>query len=315
MTAPSHLPVLVKEVVEGLAPKANHIYVDATFGRGGYTKAILDAADCKVIGIDRDPEAVAVGREFEARYPGRFQILQGPFSEIAELLENAAIGKVDGIAFDLGVSSPQLDDAARGFSFRNDGPLDMRMSLEGESAADIVNNAGEQELANIIYQYGEERASRRIAKAIVEQRKVQKFTRTLELAQLIEKVIPRRGEDTHPATKTFQALRIAVNGELDELQQALAASTELLADKGRLAVVTFHSLEDRIVKTFFRDKAGKNARGSRHKPEIVIHNKASLVLVNNKAIAPTVEETRRNPRARSAKLRVAERIEEGRHAA
>lgn len=314
MSAGSHLPVLVNEVVAGLAPKANETYVDATFGRGGYSRAILEAANCKVIGIDRDPEAVAVGREFEARYPDRFQILEGPFSEMDVLLKDAQVTQVDGIAFDLGVSSPQLDDAARGFSFRNDGPLDMRMSKTGKTAADIVNQAPEAELANIIYNYGEERASRRIAKAIVEQRKTQKFTRTLELAQLIEKIVPRRDE-THPATKTFQALRIAVNGELDELQQGLQLSEQVLADQGRLAVVTFHSLEDRIVKNFLREKAGRVARGSRHKPEINVQQQAVFTLTKTKAIAPTVEEARRNPRARSAKLRVAIRQREVPHAA
>jgi len=314
MTDTAHQPVLVNEVVAGLAPKANEIYVDATFGRGGYTKAILEAADCKVIGIDRDPEAVAVGREFETRYPNRFQILEGPFGEIETLLQDANISQVNGIAFDLGVSSPQLDTAERGFSFRQDGPLDMRMSREGRTAADLVNQTPEADLANIIYQYGEERASRKIAKAIVEQRKLQKFTRTLELAQLIEKIMPRRDE-THPATKTFQALRIAVNGELDELQHGLQASENLLADQGRLAVVTFHSLEDRIVKNFLREKAGRTARGSRHKPEIAVQNTAAFELANTKAIAPSVEETRRNPRARSAKLRVAIRTREMPHAA
>jgi 16S rRNA (cytosine1402-N4)-methyltransferase len=310
----SHLPVLVNEVVEGLAPHAKGIYVDATFGRGGYTKAILESGDCRVIGIDRDPEAVAVGREFEKQYPNRFTILQGPFSQIKVLLNGINITHVDGIAFDLGVSSPQLDNAERGFSFRNDGPLDMRMSATGESAADLVNTMDEEELANIIYKYGEERASRKIAKAIVMDRKEKLFTRTLELASLIERIMPRRDE-THPATKTFQALRIAVNGELDELQEGLEAAEELLADKGRLAVVTFHSLEDRIVKNFLRDKAGKVSRGSRHLPDVSMHKEASFNLINNKAIAPSKDEIKANSRSRSAKLRVAEKIMETTHAA
>ena len=312
MTA-THLPVLVNEVVEGLAPHANGIYVDATFGRGGYSKAILEQSDCQVIGIDRDPEAVAVGKEFEKQYPNRFTILQGPFSQIKVLLNGINITKVNGIAFDLGVSSPQIDNAERGFSFRNDGPLDMRMSAEGPSAADLVNTMEEEELANIIYQYGEERASRKIAKAIVFDRKTKPFTRTLELAQLIERITPRRDE-SHPATKTFQALRIAVNGELEELEQGLQSAEELLADKGRLAVVTFHSLEDRIVKNFLRDKSGKVSRGSRHLPDVSVEKIASLQLINNKAIAPTIEETKANPRARSAKLRVAEKITGGSYA-
>lgn len=309
----AHISVLLNEVVEGLAVHDNGVYVDATFGRGGYTKAILDAANCMVYGIDRDPEAVAVGYEFEKEYPNRFKILKGPFSDIQVLLNDVNVTEVDGIAFDLGVSSPQLDTAERGFSFRFDGPLDMRMGDEGETAADIVNFTEEDDLANLIYKYGEERASRKIAKAIVMQRKEQKFTRTLELAQLIEKIMPRG--DTHAATKTFQALRIAVNAELEELEQGLAASEELLADKGRLAVVTFHSLEDRIVKNFLKEKAGKVSRGSRHMPDISVHTNASFQLINNKAIAATREETKENPRSRSAKLRVAERIREVSHAA
>lgn len=307
MIEPDHKPVLVQEVVQGIAPQANEIYVDATFGRGGYTKALLDAADCTVIGIDRDPDAVAVGKQFEQDYPKRFRILEGTFGQIETLLTNASIGQVNGIAFDLGVSSPQLDTPERGFSFRHDGPLDMRMSRSGPSAADLVNDAREEDLANIIYQYGEERASRRIAKAIVTQRAIQKFTRTSELAQLIESVMPRRDE-THPATKTFQALRIAVNGELDELQKGLQGAEKMLASGGRLAVVTFHSLEDRIVKNFLRKRAGKESRGSRHRPEIAVNDDISFKLDHSKAIMPSAEELRYNSRSRSAKLRVATRI-------
>ena len=303
----THFPVLMNEVIEGLALHADGVYVDATFGRGGYSKAILEAENCKVYGIDRDPEAVAVGREFEKNYPNRFKILQGPFSQIKVLLNEANITQVDGIAFDLGVSSPQLDTAERGFSFRLDGPLDMRMSADGQSAADLVNTLDEEELANLIYKYGEERASRKIAKAIVMDRKATPFTRTLELAQLIERIMPRRDE-THPATKTFQALRIAVNGELDELQQGLEASEELLGDNGRLAVVTFHSLEDRIVKNFLKEKAGKVSRGSRHMPDVSVAVDATFELVNSKAIAPSKTEVKTNARSRSAKLRVARRV-------
>ena len=313
MTQQPHFPVLLKEVVDGLALHANGVYVDATFGRGGYSKAMLESANCMVYGIDRDPEAVAVGREFEQRYPNRFKILQGPFSQIADLLHAVNVNEVDGIAFDLGVSSPQLDTAERGFSFRLDGPLDMRMSADGPSAADLVNTLGEEELANIIYQYGEERASRKIAKAIVMDRKAEPFTRTLQLAQLIERILPRKDE-THPATKTFQALRIAVNGELDELHEGLQASETLLKDEGRLAVVTFHSLEDRIVKNFLREKAGKVSRGSRHMPDITLHNDATFELINSKAIAPSKDEVKLNARSRSAKLRVAARVKGKAHA-
>jgi 16S rRNA (cytosine1402-N4)-methyltransferase len=314
MNSVPHVPVLMNEVIEGLGLHKNGLYVDATFGRGGYSKAMLDHTSCKVIGIDRDPDAVSVGKELEKTYPNRFRILQGPFSQIKSLLNDAGIAQVDGIAFDLGVSSPQLDNAERGFSFRNDGPLDMRMSKDGPSAADLVNTMAEEQLANIIFQYGEERASRKIAKAIVLDRKTTPFTRTLELAQLIERILPRKDE-THPATKTFQALRIAVNGELEELQQGLEATEELLSDKGRLAVVTFHSLEDRIVKNFLRDKAGKISRGSRHRPDMSAPVAPVFTLINSKAIAPTPQETKANPRARSAKLRVAERIKEQAYAA
>lgn len=313
MIEPDHKPVLVHEVVQGIAPQANEIYVDATFGRGGYTRALLDAANCQVIGIDRDPEAVAAGKALEQEYPQRFRILEGAFSGIEDLLRAANINEVNGIAFDLGVSSPQLDTPERGFSFRHDGPLDMRMSRDGQSAADLVNETREEDLANIIYQYGEERASRRIAKAIVEKRREQPFTRTLELAQLIETVVPRRDE-THPATKTFQALRIAVNGELDELEQGLQGAENILADGGRLAVVTFHSLEDRIVKNFLRKRAGREARGSRHRPEVAVVQHITFKLDHSKAIMPASEELRGNPRARSAKLRVATRVREGYHA-
>ena len=314
MTKAAHFPVLMNEVIEGLALRADGVYVDATFGRGGYSKAMLDTENCKVFGIDRDPEAVAVGREFEKNYPNRFKILQGPFSQIKTLLHEAGITNVDGIAFDLGVSSPQLDTAERGFSFRLDGPLDMRMSADGPSAADLVNTMGEEELASIIYQYGEERASRKIAKAIVMDRKTEPFTRTLQLAQMIERILPRK-DDTHPATKTFQALRIAVNGELDELQDGLKASEELLADHGRLAVVTFHSLEDRIVKNFLKEKAGKISRGSRHLPDVSVQNDSTFELVNSKAITPSKDEIKTNARSRSAKLRVATRVRGDHHAA
>lgn len=304
----AHLPVLMNEVVAGLAPQANDIVVDATFGRGGYSRTLLESAPCKVVGIDRDPDAVAIGREMEREYAGRFTILHGPFSQMVALLDQIQIKTVQRIVFDLGVSSPQLDEAERGFSFRKDGPLDMRMSKEGSTAADLVNQTPEAELANIIYQYGEERSSRKIAKAIIAQRKVQKFTRTLELAQLIESIIPRRDE-THPATKTFQAIRIAVNAEFKELELALEATETLLQPNGRLAVVTFHSLEDRIVKNFLRERAGKISRGSRHKPDTGNHVQPAFSLISNKAIAPSRDEILQNPRARSAKLRLAQRLE------
>ncbi len=314
-TAPmEHQPVMAQQVVDGLALQNNKTYVDATFGRGGYAELMLGLEKTNVIGIDRDPEAVAVGKTFEQRFPGRFKMIEGAFGDMADLLAAIGHAQVDGVAFDLGVSSPQLDTAARGFSFRLDGPLDMRMSASGETAADIVNGKTEKDLADIIYRYGEERASRRIAKAIVEKRRTQKFARTIELADLVASIVPRTG-DTHPATKTFQALRIAVNDELGELERGLAAAETVLADKGRLAVVTFHSLEDRIVKNFLREKSGRVPMGSRHRPS---HGQALqnvFKMVSTKAILPSDHETKINPRARSAKLRLAERVREVSHAA
>lgn len=308
-----HIPVLAQEVLKGIAPKKNEIYVDATFGRGGYSELMLKAADCRVIGIDRDPTAVSVGKEFEKRYPHRFQMLKGNFSQMKELLAGIDVKKVHGITFDVGVSSPQLDVAERGFSFRNDGPLDMRMGDEGETAADIVNNASEKDLADIIYTYGEEHASRKIACAIVTRRQERKFARTRELAELIASVVPKRDE-THPATKTFQALRIAVNDELGELEKGLAAAEKLLAPKGRLAVVTFHSLEDRIVKNYLRLHSGRLSQGSRHRPMVGIKEMATFKLIKTKPMTPSEEEMKNNPRARSAKLRLAERLGEGQDA-
>lgn len=309
-----HIPVLAQEVLKGIAPQKNEIYVDATFGRGGYSELILNAADCRVIGIDRDPTAVATGMEFEQRFPKRFQMLKGNFSQIGELLAGIDITKVNGIAFDIGVSSPQVDNAERGFSFRQDGPLDMRMSSEGETAADLVNTTSEKDLADIIYAYGEEKASRKIAHAIVKKRAEKSFTRTSELADLIASVLPRRDE-THPATKTFQALRIAVNDELGELEKGLIAAEKLLSPKGRLAVVTFHSLEDRIVKNFLRMRSGRVAQGSRHRPMVGVKEMSTFHMLKTKPIIPSDEEMKFNPRARSAKLRVAERMEEVGHAA
>lgn len=310
--AAHHVPVLAQEVLQGLSPQNGEIHVDATFGRGGYSELMLQSADCRVIGIDRDPDAIQVGKAFESKYP-QFKILHGSFGEMQDLLQTINITQVDGIAFDLGVSSPQIDTAERGFSFRLDGPLDMRMSGEGPSAADLVNQTAEAKLANIIYQYGEEKASRKIARAIVDQRKVKKFTRTLELADLIKKLVPKQSE-VHPATKTFQALRIAVNDELGELERGLKAAEQILAPKGRLAIVTFHSLEDRIVKNFLREGSGRVPTGSRHRPDMAYKKSATFRVVSLKAIAPSQEETQRNPRARSAKLRIAERMEDN-HAA
>jgi len=302
-TAP-HISVLRDAVIASLMPKSGGHYVDGTFGAGGYSEALLGAADCKVWGIDRDPDALAFGTALTARFPGRLTMIEGNFGDMDRLLGDRGIQTVDGVALDLGVSSMQLDRAERGFSFRADGPLDMRMSHTGESAADLVNRLDEAELANLIYELGEERLSRRIAAAIVRARPI---ARTAELAQVIRRVMPPKGDGIDPATRTFQALRIAVNDELGELTRGLSAAEHLLAPGGRLAVVTFHSLEDRPVKTFFQRRAGKTPGGSRHVPATAPSRAPSFRLLNTKPLVADKEEIRLNPRARSAKLRAAER--------
>lgn len=310
MAAPVHQPVLLREVVEALQPKDGGIYVDGTFGRGGYARALLKAASTHVIGIDRDPDAVKAGGKLAAEFKPRFTMLHGPFGAMDVLLIGAGVRSVDGVALDLGVSSPQFDEAQRGFSFQNDGPLDMRMSLAGPTAADIVNTIGEKELADIIYRYGEERHSRRIAKRIVEARAKGAILRTAQLADIVRRSLPRGKDGIDPATRTFQALRIHVNDELGELQRGLAAAEILLKPAGRLAVVSFHSLEDRIVKDFLRRRSATAANQSRHVP--AANDDApppSFRLISKKALTPTDEEIRANPRARSAKLRIAERTE------
>ncbi|MDB5367693.1 MAG: rsmH [Rhodospirillales bacterium] len=299
----AHVPVLLREVVDALSVRDDAIYVDGTFGAGGYTRAILDAARCKVIAIDRDPDAIANGKTLADASAGRLELLRGRFGDMADLLDGRA---VDGITLDLGVSSMQLDQAQRGFSFRFDGPLDMRMGQDGPSAADLVNTMDEGELANLIYQLGEERHSRRVARAIVAARP---FARTLQLAQTVRGAVPKSGDGIDPATRTFQALRIAVNDELGELDRALVAAERVLAPGGRLAIVTFHSLEDRRVKNFLAARSGRAPSPSRHLPATAEARSPTFRLVSSKAIAPGAEETRANPRARSAKLRAAERTE------
>jgi 16S rRNA (cytosine1402-N4)-methyltransferase len=304
VTAAPHISVLRDAVIASLMPKSGGHYVDGTFGAGGYSEALLGAADCKVWGIDRDPDALAFGAALTARFPGRLTMIEGNFGDMDRLLGDRGVQQVDGVALDLGVSSMQLDRAERGFSFRADGPLDMRMSHTGESAADLVNRLDEAELANLIYDLGEERLSRRIAAAIVRARPI---SRTAELAQVIRRVMPPKGDGIDPATRTFQALRIAVNDELGELTRGLSAAERLLAPGGRLAVVTFHSLEDRPVKTFFQRRAGKTPGGSRHLPTSAPSRVPSFRLLSNKPLVADKEEIRINPRARSAKLRAAER--------
>lgn len=307
MTEPLHIPVLVDEIVLALAPGPNAVILDGTFGLGGYAKALLRAAPCRVVGIDRDPQAIARGRALAAEYPGRLDLIEGRFGEMEELLHAAGIDAVDGVALDLGVSSPQIDDPARGFSFRFDGPLDMRMSGDGTSAANLVNSLGEAELADIIWRLGEERLSRRVARAIVAARAEAPIERTAALARIVRSVVPASRDGIDPATRTFQALRLYVNDELGELERGLSAAERLLKAGGRLAVVSFHSLEDRAVKLFLRDRAGVAPAGSRHLPTTVSRRDPSFRLVGRKPIVPQDDEIARNPRARSAKLRIAER--------
>lgn len=303
-----HIPVLLNEVVESIAPKDGGVYVDGTFGAGGYTRAVLDAADCTVYAIDRDPDAIREGQKLVDAYKGRLHLLHGTFGEMAELVRGEGVDFVDGIMLDIGVSSMQIDRAERGFSFQKDGALDMRMSQNGLSAADVLNTFGERDIADIIYKYGEERFSRRIAAAVVEQRKTAPFKTTLEFADLIRRTVPHKREDIDPATRSFQALRIYVNDELGQLESGLSAAHDLLKAGGRMAVVSFHSLEDRIVKTFMQEKSGKTANPSRYMP-VVEKQAATLKTITKKPILPTESETKFNPRARSARLRVAEKAE------
>lgn len=305
----THVPVLLKEVLAVLAPRDGGIYVDGTFGGGGYARAVLDAADCSVWGIDRDPDAVARGAELARHFPGRLTVVGGRYGDMARILKAAGLGLVDGVALDLGVSSQQIDDAERGFSFREDGPLDMRMEREGPSAADAVNSLSEKALADIIYEYGEERASRRVARAIVEARRHAPIARTGQLAAIVRRVVPKSRDGIDPATRTFQALRIHVNQEMAELDRGLAAAEAVLKAGGRLAVVSFHSLEDRRVKTFLRFRSEARPRASRHLPEVADEAvpAATFRLLGRRVQVPNEAEIAANPRARSARLRAAER--------
>jgi len=297
-----HLPVMLNEVLTALSPRDGGRYVDGTFGGGGYARAILEAADCTVLGIDRDPEAIARGRKLVEHFGGRLTLVEGEFSRMDEFT-----GESDGVVLDLGVSSFQFDTPARGFSFREDGPLDMRMSLSGESAADLVNNADERTLSQIISRYGEEKNARRIARALIAARPV---TSTAELAKIVAEAQGPAAlrHAIHPATRTFQALRIHVNDELGELERGLEAALKILAPRGRLAVVSFHSLEDRIVKQFLARHSDTRPRASRHAPDTGQAPRAAFRLLTNRPQTPTADEIATNPRARSAKLRIAERL-------
>ncbi|WP_036287857.1 16S rRNA (cytosine(1402)-N(4))-methyltransferase RsmH [Methylocystis sp. ATCC 49242] len=305
--AARHVPVLLREVIDALRPTPGGRYLDATFGAGGYTRAILAHPETRVLALDRDPNAVRDGRPLVEVARGRLTLVEARFSQLDEVARARGFAPLDGVVFDIGVSSMQFDEAERGFSFRGDGPLDMRMEGRGQTAADIVNEADEETLADILYFYGEERAARRIARAIVHDRKLAPFASTRALAEMIARVAPGRPGDIHPATKSFQALRIAVNDELGELLDGLAGAERALAEGGRLAVVTFHSLEDRIVKQFFAERCGRGETGSRRLPGEAAPPPRSFICEGRQPVAPTREETERNPRARSAKLRFATR--------
>lgn len=301
---PGHIPVMLQEVLQTLAPRDGGIYVDGTFGVGGYARAILESADCTLYAIDRDPEAQARAAAMAREFDGRLIPLHGCFGSVAELLKSQGVTKIDGLVLDIGVSSVQLSTPSRGFSFMHDGPLDMRMSKEGISAEDVVNGAPEEELANIIYTYGEERASRKIARSIAAARQQKRITTTKELAHIVHSVLPMHGGmKTDTATRTFQALRIHVNDELGELDRALEAAEHLIAPGGRLVVVSFHSLEDWRVKNFLKEKSGRAPNVSRHLPIAEKAPPAIFTVEKNSGLQPAPAETARNPRARSARLR------------
>lgn len=303
--APPHISVLGPQAVAMLAPKEGGVYVDATFGAGGYSRLILATPGTRVIGIDRDRSAVAGAFELVDQSGGRLTVVEDRFSHLVEICAAQGLETVDGVVMDVGVSSMQLDQAARGFSFRLDGPLDMRMGGEGPTAADVIAQASERDLADVIYIFGEERQSRGVARAIVAARKEQPITTTRALADIVARVVRGKPGEIHPATRTFQALRILVNEELDELERALAAAERVLKPGGRLAVVSFHSLEDRIVKTFLAERS-KTGGGSRHQPEVA-QRIPSFTLLGRRPVIADDDEVRGNPRARSAKLRGAER--------
>jgi 16S rRNA (cytosine1402-N4)-methyltransferase len=306
-----HVPVLLAQVLAQLDPHDGETYIDGTFGAGGYARAILEAADCRILAIDRDPTAIARARSLSAEFPGRLFPVEAPFSRLDAVAEKEGLAPVDGVVLDIGVSSMQLDEPERGFSFQAEGPLDMRMSRQGTTAADVVNNTDEETLARILYVLGEERRSRAIARAIVAARAEAPLQTTKALADVVARVFGGRKVDgRHPATRTFQALRIYVNDELGELAKGLGAAERCLKPGGRLVVVTFHSLEDRIVKRFLTERSGKEVRGSRHLPQQSIKSAPpSFRIVNPRPLTPSKGELEVNPRARSARARVAVRTD------
>ena len=310
----THVPVMLAEALEALDPRPGATYLDGTFGGGGYARAILEAAPtCTLWAIDRDPDAIARGAALAAAHPGRLHLVPGRFGDMVALLGAHGVTALDGVVLDLGLSSFQIDEPARGFSFRADGPLDMRMSAAGPTAADLVNGLPEAELADMIFQLGEDRLSRRIARAIVRARAEADITTTGQLAAIIRAAVPRPKPGAHaidPATRSFQALRIRVNDELGDIERALEGAATLLAPGGRLVVVSFHSLEDRIVKHFMQEAAGAAPGPSRHAPDLLDRPAAPRFrLLARGAAKPTEAEVRANPRARSARLRAMTRTE------
>ncbi len=305
----THIPVMLPEMLEALAPRAGAAYLDATFGGGGYAGAILAAADCTLWAIDRDPDAIARGAALAESVSGRLHLLHGSFGDMHQLMATRGVRCIDGVVMDLGLSSFQIDDPARGFSFRADGPLDMRMGRDGPTAADLVATLSESDLADTLYQLGEERLSRRIARAVAQARAQAPITTTGQLAAIIRRVVPKDASGIDPATRSFQALRIRVNDELGEVERALSQAAQLLGPDGRLVVVSFHSGEDRIVKRFMADAAGRRPLPSRHDPRgLSERGAASFRLLGSRARRPAAAEIARNPRARSAKLRALQRL-------
>lgn len=303
---------MAAEVLQYLAPRSGGVYLDGTLGAGGHSELILEASgpDGLVYGIDRDPSALAAASQRLERFGNRFRPLRGSFGDLADLLASQGVGTIDGLVLDLGVSSPQLDRAERGFSFRADGPLDMRMDpSQGDTAADLVNSLSERELERAIKEYGEERWARKIAQRIVTARQERPFETTLQLAELVERTIPRRFQEDriHPATRTFQGLRILVNSELEQVEQGLQAGIEMVRPGGRLVVISFHSLEDRIVKQRLRD-AASGCRCPRQLPQCVCGQKPLLRVLTSRPVMAGDAELAENPRSRSAKLRAAERL-------
>jgi 16S rRNA (cytosine1402-N4)-methyltransferase len=314
-TESRHIPVMLGEVLPALSPRDSGVYVDGTFGAGGYTQAILSAANCRVYAIDRDPQAISAGRALEAAYPDRLTLCAGRMSEMEALLGALGVTAIDGAVFDVGVSSMQIDQAERGFSFAKDGPLDMRMSQEGPSAADAVNSLELDRLTRVISLLGEEHKARAIAKAIIKSREIAPLQTTQALVTAVERATGKQKahERIHPATRTFQALRIYVNAELDELALALAAAERLLKPGGRLVVVTFHSLEDRIVKRFFAERSKLRRTASRHLPQAEEGPAPSFELLFKGHVEVGAAEAEANPRARSAKLRAGIRTDAPAH--